>query len=287
MTTETIPSYVKTFTCTKVTSGAVTYHLRPKTDQALAGWALATVNDATGELAIQSDWGNWSYRWNTNSLGDDTATLTHFISDRGSGHYLADKLTSRQEREHFDADKTVDHMQRDLVKARVAWARDLIEYYEDEPDRVAVWDDDPPRIFHTQKVWCRALHVHEQWPLTRQVTRTIYDALEELRGEDNEERFTEEFIKIAGHEIISTEPWYGDLQHTPSPPYMQLLHGILPALIEACFRRVHPGRHRCTLTMPREAGAGHWREWHRGHGCHLDDTPTVEPILMLGSEVIA
>jgi hypothetical protein len=22
--------------------------------------------------------------------------------------------------------------------------------------------------------------------------------------------------------------------------------------------------------MPREAGAGHWRDWHREHGCHLD-----------------
>lgn len=22
--------------------------------------------------------------------------------------------------------------------------------------------------------------------------------------------------------------------------------------------------------MPASAGAGHWREWHRGHGCHLD-----------------
>lgn len=22
--------------------------------------------------------------------------------------------------------------------------------------------------------------------------------------------------------------------------------------------------------MPREAGAGHWREWHRGHGCAAD-----------------
>jgi len=26
--------------------------------------------------------------------------------------------------------------------------------------------------------------------------------------------------------------------------------------------------------MPRSAGAGHWRDWHRGHGCHLDpDAP--------------
>lgn len=24
--------------------------------------------------------------------------------------------------------------------------------------------------------------------------------------------------------------------------------------------------------MPREAGAGHWRDWHRGHGCHLDQS---------------
>lgn len=27
--------------------------------------------------------------------------------------------------------------------------------------------------------------------------------------------------------------------------------------------------------MPREAGAGHWREWHRGHGCDKD--PDVKP----------
>lgn len=30
--------------------------------------------------------------------------------------------------------------------------------------------------------------------------------------------------------------------------------------------------------MPRSAGAGHWRDWHRGHGCHLDpDTPKEKP----------
>lgn len=27
---------------------------------------------------------------------------------------------------------------------------------------------------------------------------------------------------------------------------------------------------QCTDYMPAEAGAGHWREYHRGHGCHLD-----------------
>jgi rubrerythrin len=38
---------------------------------------------------------------------------------------------------------------------------------------------------------------------------------------------------------------------------------------------------RCTNLMPRDAGAGHWREWHRGHGCDLDPgvaaPPTPQP----------
>lgn len=30
-------------------------------------------------------------------------------------------------------------------------------------------------------------------------------------------------------------------------------------------------------TMPREAGAGHWREWHRGHGCDKDPDAQRKP----------
>lgn len=29
--------------------------------------------------------------------------------------------------------------------------------------------------------------------------------------------------------------------------------------------------------MPREAGSGHWRDWHRGHGCHLDPSKKGSP----------
>jgi hypothetical protein len=32
-------------------------------------------------------------------------------------------------------------------------------------------------------------------------------------------------------------------------------------------------RPTCTNLMPRGAGSGHWRDWHRGHGCNLDPTP--------------
>lgn len=236
---EVIPKYVRTFSCTKVTNAATTYHLYPTTNEALAGWALATVNDETGELAIQSDWGNWSFRWSTNPSHLGKPTLTHFIADRGGCDYLADKLTSREEREHFDSRKTVDHMQRELAKKRLEWGRDLIDWYGDEPsDRLTVMDDDPPRRFHNQRVWCRHLRQHEQWPLTRQIARTLFDELEELRGENDADSFTRAFFEIDGHSIISEEPWHGDLQHTPSPSYMQLLHGILPALRDACRARV-------------------------------------------------
>src|SRR4051812_34587228 len=88
------------------TSSGTAYHFRP-TDS--MGWAICTVNDATGELQIMSDWGDWSYRWTVRALGpgSDTAEpLTRFLADPGHKHdnYLADKLTSsdRSKRESFD-----------------------------------------------------------------------------------------------------------------------------------------------------------------------------------------
>jgi hypothetical protein len=236
MNTE-IPKYVRKFECTKVSSAATTYHLRPVVDsERVFGWALATVNDETGELAIQSDWGTWSYRWHTDHLGQPT--LTHFIGLRSDCHYLADKLTGRADRELFDSQRTVDHMQRELAKKRLAWGRDLIDWYrDDEPaDRVSVLDDNPPRRFHNQRVWCR--HLRQDEPLTREIARRLFDELEELRGELHAETFTNRFFEIEGSNIISDEPWHEDLKYTPSTSYMQLLHGILPALAEACRARV-------------------------------------------------
>ncbi len=268
--TDKIPQYVKPLSCTKVTSGAVTYHLRPVADVPLGGWALATVNDATGELAIQSDWGNWSFRWNTDHIGCES--LTHFIAGRFTGDgdcdYLANKLTSREDRERFDSHATVEYMQRDLAQKRLAWGRDYLAYYDGE--HCDVMDSDPPRVHRTFRVWDRYLHKHEDWPLTKMTARTLFDAIGELGGEDNVDRFQEAYFKIEGHDIITSEPWHGELQFTPTHGYMQLLHAILPALVKACFERLYPGRHRCEKRMMREDGAGHWRDFHRGHGCHLD-----------------
>lgn len=278
-----LPRYVREFSCTKVSSGAVTYHLQA-TSETLGGWALATVNDGTGELMIQSDYGSWSFRWSTNPSHLGCESLTHFIAGRftgdGDAHYLANKLTSQSEREHFDSNATVDHMQRELIKKRLEAGRDLIEWYGDDApgDRISVWDDDPPRRFHEHKVWDRSLHKYEDWPLTRSIARELYDSLDEIRGEDNADRFQEAFFRISGHDLISSEPWHEDMKYTPSPGYMQLLHGILPAVIKVCFAQLYPGRHRCEKRMGREDGAGHWRDFHRGHGCHLDPNPVAAPV---------
>lgn len=61
-----------------------------------SGWAIFTICNKTGELSIQSDWGNWSYRWNTGALGQGY-TLTKFIA-KTDCDYLARKLCPNKTR---------------------------------------------------------------------------------------------------------------------------------------------------------------------------------------------
>lgn len=86
------------------------------------GWAIFTVNDATGELHIQSDWGDYSYRWNTAALGHN-ATLTSFLRDAGASDYLVRKLFSgrpHEERKQID-EKTTRQI---MIKAAAELYRD-------------------------------------------------------------------------------------------------------------------------------------------------------------------
>ena len=56
------------------------------------GWAIFTVCDETGEFSIQSDWGNFSHRWNPRHLGEGK-TLTEFLAVRPDHHYVTNKLS--------------------------------------------------------------------------------------------------------------------------------------------------------------------------------------------------
>jgi hypothetical protein len=105
-------------------SPATTYRLAPakgENRQAGYGWAFATINDSTGELQIMSDWGNWAHRWSTNPAHLGATTITHFIARRVAVHgfpdqYLADKLTTREQREVFSSEKTVEHLRGYIVR---------------------------------------------------------------------------------------------------------------------------------------------------------------------------
>ena len=64
-----------------------------------------TVSDSTGELHVQSDWGNWAYRWNTAGLG--CADLTTFLSRYEAGDcYVVYKLMRDDERRRINTVRT-------------------------------------------------------------------------------------------------------------------------------------------------------------------------------------
>lgn len=63
---------------------------------AASTWAIFTVNNSTGEFAIRSDYGGWSYRWSIRSLGEKhemhEKPLAHFLASGTDSHYIVDKL---------------------------------------------------------------------------------------------------------------------------------------------------------------------------------------------------
>lgn len=86
------------------------------------GWAIFSINDATGEFNIQSDWGDWQHRWNINHLGDSytkhTMPLTSFLGDRGDAGYVCDKLHYGKERNQFSPEKTEESIKEHILLER-------------------------------------------------------------------------------------------------------------------------------------------------------------------------
>jgi hypothetical protein len=229
---------------------ATTYRFEPSPDKSEGagwGWALCTVNDATGELSVQSDWGNWSHRWSANPKHLGAPTLTHFIGERGSCHYLADKLSREsgpRSGEEFDVDETIKRFRGILSERRLEQARAWVEYYRDEdPEDTPDVLSDPPR-WADKKPYRGTHYGSGGWyedkgePLTRGIARAIWEALGSLHEcVRSVDLFCERFFRIPGYAWITDEPWELTV-YSPTIGYRLLLGGILPALVEACAAEV-------------------------------------------------
>lgn len=240
---DAIPSFVPKMTCTGTVT-ATTYKLAPTDETRRAngwGWALATINDATGELSIQSDWGSWSYRWHAAGMPERNGrrvTLTEFIGEREGHHYLADKLAGR-ERDEFDPHETVASFRKMLCKARLEQGRTAIanarDYAERDDDR-RVTDDDVDKAickWGDKKLYDR---YHTEEPLMAGIAREIWEELAALCDLRSGDMFIDYFFRVSGHRWICEEPW-NHLENSPTTGYSVLLHGILPALVTACAAR--------------------------------------------------
>lgn len=204
-----VPNFVPKLKLAR-THQATTYHLLPEGRE--FGWALCTVNDATGELLICSDWGNWAHRWSADPKHLGQPTLTHFIATRSAGStYLADKLsreTGPRSGTEFDVDETINELRRMLCEARLEEGRN-------------------------------ALYFARRAELCERSARELWEELGSLVDcGRSSELFIERFFRIDGaSQWLTSEPW-DHLVYTPTTEYTVLLHGILPALVEACAAEV-------------------------------------------------
>jgi len=274
-----VPDLVLTSTGT-----AITFNFRPADHDRRHhgfGWAIATVNNASGEVNIQSDWGNWAYRWHVDPRNLAAPTLVHFLAkydrysdgEHGQYHcdYLARKLCGRDEANAFDPDATVKYIQRELCKQRLEQGRAAIEnardmFYDDETGQ---WD--PPAGFTdpVDAALCRYgekrrhgatyAYTETKEPLSKGIARELFDALDgELRDTMDSNLFCERYFKIVESEWVTNEPWEC-LQHEPTTGFQVLLFGILPALVKACHAHLRGSFAR--KDEPEWSPYGHSGEW--------------------------
>lgn len=214
------------------------------------GWANCTINDATGEVAIVSDYGNWSHMWPTSPQSLGAPTLTAFIGQRGGVDYLARKLQGRRGGERFSAAKTAAAIGRTIALRRLEDGREQLERrWDDEfpiPPHVRGYDEQGlPINSHRMPAACRAGRpwdehgrLYEGLPyLTRDAARELLDQVESVAHDCGAS--VDLFLERLPRELyeIVEEPW-NEIQHEQTSEDRALRELVLPALIEACRAQV-------------------------------------------------
>lgn len=207
------------------TSVATSYRFRERGE--LPCWAICTVNDETGELTIQSDWGSWTHRWNASPKALGAPTLTHFLADMDHSDYVARKLNREGRGEdEFDVAATAAVLKgRILERRREDGRRD--EY-------VARWERDlNPGL--------RRRHLDRH--TARQLWEEVEDLAVDLAGCEGSEATSALFFERLSHDfhVHIEEPW--DCHRTKiRRPCIVLREAILPALFAACKAEVEKRR---------------------------------------------
>lgn len=178
------------------TSRPVMFHLVPVERD--FGWAYAIASNEEGVVAIVSDWGSWSYVFTPTPSNLGAESLMHFLGGRANAHYLANKLCPRAQRRRFSAEQTVKAWKTGLAKARLICGR--FSYGRS---------------------------------LGRDQARAIWDALDDLRGEQSADLFLVDVDRIEGMEFIGYDLW-DNLEYEDAIEYQVLRHAIIPALQQAC-----------------------------------------------------
>ncbi len=111
-----------------------------------SGWALLILDEETGAVTIQSDYGDWSFIWPPAAHG--RKSLKHFLCE-GDFHYLAGKFMGRADIDVFDFDATISEMKREIAEDRRARAIEKQEARDlfDELDRMD--DESSEDLFYT------------------------------------------------------------------------------------------------------------------------------------------
>jgi len=79
-------------------------------------WSIFTLDDETGDISVQSDWGNYSYIWNCRGNGK---SLKDFLITAGVG-YVKDKFSypCNGGKKHVYRKESLDNFKRDIINAR-------------------------------------------------------------------------------------------------------------------------------------------------------------------------